>query len=100
GALPSVRIGGPDGWRVVFSRLRADIVQPDMTLARASGWAEQDGPDGVEFNVDGARVGTSNLAGAGTLTFAQSGLLYDLRIAGTPLRLTDFQPLFPNLPAE
>src|SRR5690606_5891388 len=50
--LPSVRIGGPQGWRAELAEFTGQVRQPEVRITRLAGWAEEAGENAVEFEAE------------------------------------------------
>jgi autotransporter translocation and assembly factor TamB len=98
--LPLVRVGGALPWRVEVGSLTAQLQEPQLRIAQLQGWAEAQGEDGVRFALGALQVGSSRLAGSGTIRFAEPATLYDVQLQGAPLQLADLRPLLPDAGLE
>ncbi|MDR0787164.1 MAG: translocation/assembly module TamB [Gemmatimonadota bacterium] len=92
----SIRVGGPEGWRVDIASLSGDLRQPELRIAELRGRVEKEGEDGARFEIARFRVGESVLAGNGLVRFPDEGVLYDALITANPLRMVDLEPVFPG----
>ncbi|HEX8271248.1 MAG TPA: translocation/assembly module TamB domain-containing protein [Longimicrobiaceae bacterium] len=97
--LSSIRVGGTQGWRVDVSQLTAQVSNPDLRVAAASGWIEQTGTDRYRFDLRSLRTGFSAFSGAGAFRLAESGILWDARLRASPLDFRDLRGLGFGVPA-
>ena len=98
--LASFTMDPETGWRAELAALSADIERPEIRIAQMAGSVQQAGDDAVEFDLATLQWGNSEVQGAGTVTFVEEGLLYDVQLAFERLQFPDIQPLFPTLPDE
>ncbi|HUE96130.1 MAG TPA: translocation/assembly module TamB [Longimicrobiaceae bacterium] len=98
--LPLVRFGGPAGWRVDIASLAAFVVEPEIQVAAVVASLEQEGEDGLSFDLEVARFGNSSLSGSGIIVFGDAGTMYDLVLEASPLQLADLRGFLPSLPGE
>lgn len=95
-----IRVSGPEGWRVEINALTGDLRQPELRVAEMSGSVQQEGEDGVNFDIERLRIGESVFAGSGVVRFPEDDLLIDADVTAAPLRLADLESLFPGLEGD
>ena len=102
GRLPMARFGGPRTWRVEVGSATALLTEPEVGRVAMAGWVEATNVAGTgfRFELDQLRTGSSRLAGAGTVRFAEAGGGYDVTLRAAPLSFRDLQWIRPTLPAE
>ena len=100
GRIDRVRFGGGEGWQVQVAALSADLTDPTTRLVNLAGSARasEDGP--IAFDLRQLRVGSSFLAGTGTVRFADDGLRVDAEAFARPLAFADARWLLPTLPDD
>ncbi|MEX2581822.1 MAG: translocation/assembly module TamB domain-containing protein [Gemmatimonadota bacterium] len=98
--LPTFLVGGEAGWRAEVAALSGDLEQPDMRIDQVEGVVEQEGEDGIRFDLAALRFGESAISGSGSIRFAEDHLLYDVQLRTESLQFADLRPLLPNLEAD
>lgn len=98
GEIPQMRFGGEEPWRVDIADLVGRLDAPALGRTRLAGWVEQDGEDGLQFELGTLAFGDTRLSGEGGLRFTEAGPLYDLTLRASPVLTENLRSILPTLP--
>lgn len=99
-ALPRLRFGGGQGWRVEVGALSATLTDPEVRIANLAGFVSEGEEGSIAFGIEELRTGSSLLVASGTVRFGGEDPVFDVEARAQPLAFADLRWIAPNLPED